>query len=79
MVTWPNFLCYVIIYIKDEHSRQKLIRNLRKFVDMNRCINLYIGKFYCVRNMYGVNVCLYEHVFDDVFNQFMSMCLMIIS
>jgi hypothetical protein len=39
----PNFLCYVITYSKDEHSRWKLIRNLRQIVDVNRCINLYIG------------------------------------
>jgi hypothetical protein len=54
MVTWPSFLHYVITYIKDEHSRWKLIRNLRKFVDVIRCINLYIGKLYCLQNMYGV-------------------------
>jgi hypothetical protein len=26
-----------------------------------------------------MNTCLYEHVFDDVFNQFLYMCLMIIA
>jgi hypothetical protein len=26
-----------------------------------------------------MNTCLCEHVFDDVFNQFMSMCVMIIA
>jgi hypothetical protein len=26
-----------------------------------------------------MNTCLYEHVFDDVFNQFLSICLMIIA
>jgi hypothetical protein len=26
-----------------------------------------------------MNTCLSEHVFDDVFNQFLSMCLMIIA
>jgi hypothetical protein len=26
-----------------------------------------------------MNTCLYEHVLDDVFNQFLSMCLMIIA
>jgi hypothetical protein len=25
-----------------------------------------------------INTCLCEHVFDDVFNQFLSICLMII-
>jgi hypothetical protein len=54
MVTWLGFLRYVSTYSKDEHNRRKLIRNLRKFVDVNRCINLYIKKLYCVRNMYGV-------------------------
>jgi hypothetical protein len=54
MVTWPSFLRYVITYCKDEHSRQKLIRNLSKFVDVNRCINLYIGKLYCIPSMYVV-------------------------
>jgi hypothetical protein len=54
MVTWPSFLRYVITYSKDEHIRQKLIGNLGKFVDVNRCINMYIGKLYCVQNMYDV-------------------------
>jgi hypothetical protein len=49
VVTWPSFLHYVITYI-----RRKLIRNLSKFVDVHRCINLYIEKLYCVRNMYSV-------------------------
>jgi hypothetical protein len=48
MVTLPSFLCYVITYNKDEQSRWKLIVNLGDFVDVNRCINLYI------RNLYGV-------------------------
>jgi hypothetical protein len=26
----------------------------KKFVDVIRCINLYIEKLYCARNMYGV-------------------------
>jgi hypothetical protein len=26
-----------------------------------------------------MNICLCEHVFNDVFNQFMSICLMIIA
>jgi hypothetical protein len=26
-----------------------------------------------------MNTCLCEHVFDDIFNQFLSMCLMIIA
>jgi hypothetical protein len=26
-----------------------------------------------------MNTCLCEHVFDDVFNQFLSICLMIIA
>jgi hypothetical protein len=54
MLTWPSFLRYVITYYKGEHSKRKRIRNLRKFVDVIRCINLYIRKLYCVRNMYGV-------------------------
>jgi hypothetical protein len=54
MVTWPSFLRYVITYNKNDHNRQTLIRNLRQFVDVIRCINLYIGKLYCVLNMYGV-------------------------
>jgi hypothetical protein len=54
MVIWPSFLRYVITYCKGKHSRQKRIRNLRKFVDVIRCINLYIGMLYYVRNMYGV-------------------------
>jgi hypothetical protein len=54
MVTWPSFMCYVTTYTKYEHNRRKLIRNLRKFVDIHRCINLYIRKLYCVQNMYGV-------------------------
>jgi hypothetical protein len=49
-----SFLCYVITYSKGEQRRQKHIRNLRKFVDVIRCINLYIGKLYCVQNMYGI-------------------------
>jgi hypothetical protein len=48
MVTCPSFLRYVITYSKGEQPRQKCIRNLRKFVDMIRCINLYIGKLYYV-------------------------------
>jgi hypothetical protein len=54
MITWPSFLRYVITYTKDEQSRWKLIGNLGKFVDVNRYINLYIGKLYCVQNLYGV-------------------------
>jgi hypothetical protein len=49
-----QFLRHVITYTKDEHSRRKLIRNLRKFVDVHRCINLYIEKLYCVQNIYGI-------------------------
>jgi hypothetical protein len=45
---------YVITYNKDEQNRQKLIGDLRKFVDVTRCINLYIEKLYCVQNLYGV-------------------------
>jgi hypothetical protein len=26
-----------------------------------------------------MNTCLCEHVFDDIFNQFLSMCLMILT
>jgi hypothetical protein len=48
MVTWPSFLSYVITYSKGEHSRRKCIKNLRKIVDVIRCINLYIEKLYCV-------------------------------
>jgi hypothetical protein len=54
MFTWPSFLRYVIICNKDNHSRHTLIKNGRKFMDVNRCINLYIGKLYYVQNMYGV-------------------------
>jgi hypothetical protein len=68
MVTWSSFLCYVITYNKDEHSRRKLIRNLGKFVDVHRCINLYIWKLYCVQNMYGVRWWILVYV---------NMCLMI--
>jgi hypothetical protein len=42
MATWPNFLCYVITYIKDDQSSWKLIEKLRKFVDVYRYINLYV-------------------------------------
>jgi hypothetical protein len=54
MVIWSSFPRYVITYNTDEHNRRKLIRNLRQFVDANRCINLYIGKLYYVQNMYDV-------------------------
>jgi hypothetical protein len=43
-----SFLRYVNTYSKDEHNRRKHIRNLRKIVNVHRCINLYIGKLYCV-------------------------------
>jgi hypothetical protein len=48
MATSPSFMCYVMTYNKDEQNIWKLIGNLGKFVDINRCINLYIGKLYCV-------------------------------
>jgi hypothetical protein len=72
MVTWPSLLCYVITYRKGEQRRQKRIRNLRKFVDVIRCINLHIGKLYCVWNMYGVrwwilvyvNICLMMYLIN---------------
>jgi hypothetical protein len=38
----------VMTYNKDEQSVWKLMGNLGKFVDINRCINLYIGKLYFV-------------------------------
>jgi hypothetical protein len=67
MITWPSFLCYVITYNKDEQSRQTNIWNLGKFVDVNRCINLYIEKLYCVWNLYGVRWLILVYV---------NMCLM---
>jgi hypothetical protein len=72
MVTWLSFLRYVITYNKDKHNRWKLIRNLSKFVDIHRCINLYKGKLYCVWNIYGVrcwilvyvNICLMMYLIN---------------
>jgi hypothetical protein len=32
-------------YNKDKQNSWKLIENLRKFVDVYRCINLYMGNF----------------------------------
>jgi hypothetical protein len=55
MATWLSFLRYVMTYRKGDHNRRKRIRNLRKFVDVIRCINLYIVKLYYVIYM----------VFDD--------------
>jgi hypothetical protein len=63
----PSFLRYVITYSKGEQRRWKHIRNLRKFVDVIRCINLYIEKLYCVWNMYGIRWWILVYV---------NMCLM---
>jgi hypothetical protein len=82
MVTWPSFFCYVITYSKDEHSMRKCIRNLRNFVDVIRsCINLYRKVVLCTKHVWCLmmNTYLCEHVFDDVFNQFMYVCLLIIA
>jgi hypothetical protein len=75
MVTWPKFLRYVITYHKGEHNRQKRIRNLRKLLDVHRCINLYIGKFYCVRNMYDVRWSILVYVNMCLMMYLINLCL----
>jgi hypothetical protein len=75
MVTWPSFLCYVITYNKDEQSRWKLIRNFWKFVDFKRCINLYIGKLYCVWNLFGVQCWILIYVNMYLMMYLINFCL----
>jgi hypothetical protein len=47
-----SMLCDYIQQGRAQHV--KLIENLGKFVDVNRCINLYIGNLYYVRDLYDV-------------------------
>jgi hypothetical protein len=66
MITWVSLLRYVITCNKDEQSRWKLIGNLRKFVDVNRCINFYMGNLYGVQwwILVYVNMCLMMYLIN---------------
>jgi hypothetical protein len=37
-----------------EQGRAKQLETHRKYVDVYRCINMYIGNLYHVQNLYGV-------------------------
>jgi hypothetical protein len=70
-------------YIKQERSQQvDTHKRFKAICGSEKMYHLVYRKvILCTKHVWCsmMNTCLCEHVFDDVFNQFLSICLMIIA